>query len=329
MSAYTDAVAALTATTRLEYRLGEASGTTFADSGVDPLNLHLALTKQGTPSMGQGSLLPNAPADLAVLNTAEVPIASRADNGLIDRPTPGTSISLNCWFWAGRQEASATQSLISKASVYNLVIVGSSLRFDIGTTQLLSQRDVVVPNKATMVTATYSPASGMLTYIDGVPLAFQARSGNPPWSSGTTALEIGGLTTFGSQGFYGLMQHVGIWFDRVLTTPEVQGLYQAAVASEGEVAGKSANVFNWSRTVLGVNGSRTYARITNVSDSRIFLTLGASASLNSGVALMPGEKWETPNQSMFYGDGPPPYQGAVSAIAESASGVKRIAIHEE
>ena len=300
------------------YRLNETTGTSFANTNA---TYGLPLTKLGTPTMGS---LPVAPAgnvanDTSIHNTQNSPLAERADNGLLDRPTPGTRLSIVVWCKPTTLETGATQVLVSKASVYKLWLEKSAVLFSVGGSATLdSGSDVVVPDNPLMVAAVHGTTTAEL-YLQASLRATRASAANPTWTN-ATKLEVGGITSAGTSGFLGYEHLVGIWYDRALTAAEIRTLYETSVATEAEIAGVGANVFNWSRQVLASDVDREYARITNVSDSRVDLTFGATATIGGGRPLYPGDYWETPNRRQVL------YTGAVSAIHHHRDGVKRLAL---
>jgi hypothetical protein len=320
MSAYTTAIAALSAANRFYYQLNETSGTSIVDSGPNVLNM----TKSGTPTMGQTSLLPGDPTNTSFFQTQDQPAASRTDNVILDRPnTPGTKLAWCMWATPSLLEIGATQVLWNKGGLGSLSFVGTSIRSVI-TDTLTSSRDIVAPGQVHFVFAAYDFTN--LThkiYLNGVQVASGTPSAAPTWAN-TTPLEIGGITSFGTNGFQGSLQHAAMWYDRTFTLSEVQGLYQIGMTSVAEVAGQGANVFPWSRQVLAANGARTRARLSNDSDTRIYIAQGATATIGGGHILYPGDYIETPRYK-----GGSVYQGAYSAISAAPMGAKRLALVEE
>ncbi len=61
------------------------------------------------------------------------------------------------------------------------------------------------------------------------------------------------------------------------------------------------SVTNSSSTILSSNTNRKYAYIINSSGSNIFLKLGATAVVNQGIAMSPGDKYEITKNNLFLG----------------------------
>ena len=328
MSAYTTAVLAEMAPGKptFFYQMNESSGQYLDTGPTAGAATHLTAIANAGITRNSLSIVPGD-SGASVLNTAETQVAERTHNVLLDQPnSPGTGFTLLAWARPDRVESGGNQVIISKANVYQLLFEGTQIRFDSGTNIIRTGNDMVTPGNVMFIACVYNAAAGALQhkiYLNAVERASGTAVSNPPWTTGSSKLEVGGFSTFGTTGFYGGIQHLVIGYDTYLSVAAIQRIYQAGAASAAEVAGLAANVFPWSRQVIGGNALRKRLRFTNTSDGTIFLSLGVPAVAGGGIALRPGDFWESPK------GGAGVYTGTVHGIHRARSGAKQLAIEEE
>lgn len=322
MSAFTDAMAALTPT--YWYKMNESSGN-FADSGLGgastPLNTLVTPYTYGT-----ASLLPGDPTNTCVSQDKASDIANRVDNGITDHPSPSQTYTWMGWCRPLRLQLGGSplipqvQPIINKFTQYQLSGQDTRLFLAVsGQSPLYTPLDTFVPGNVYFVAATFSgPDQSQKLYINGALSAEQALSAGQTVPLSSQRLRIGGTTDFGSSGFRGEVQHAAIWVNTVLPTGDIQNLYALGVSDEAEVAGQAANVFPWSRQVLAANPARVWVEFSNDSQAVVYLALGDTATAGGGIRIPPD------GHRRIEG-----YTGAISAIHESSLfGAKRLSISE-
>lgn len=310
--------------------LDETSGSTFRDLGT----ANLPLTKNGTPVLGAPSLLPGDPSAASVHNIAAAHFASRADAS-VDHPSGAAALklSLNVWAQPDLITAAGSQLLFSKPNTYQLLALGTGIRFDVGNVgnsspggQYLGPNDYVAPDGRAMYTAVWDGAvDQQRIYRNGLLIGQRtwAEGSMMPWTD-TGALLLGGFGAF-AIGFQGFVQKPALWVGTALTVAQIRQMYEAGEAGVAEVAGQLGLAFPWARKILDGTSSRERLDLTNLDDVSVSVGIGGPPPVGGGHVLAPrGGRYTTPVLP-----GAPVETGDVWVVHHGPSGAKRVAVHQQ
>jgi hypothetical protein len=175
-------------------------------------------------------------------------------------------------------------------------------------------KGVIAPLTPIFLCQTYD-GSNLKLYFDAVLVAQTPLSGNLAAGSEDFLL---GASNFGSalvNGLVGAVQHPFLC-SAAAAVGQLRAIHQAAFATAAEVIGNSIQAYPWPRLAVPA-GSRTYAVLSNGSDSNVWACKGGTSvcAVGSGVLLEPGGAYRFDN-----------YSGELSVISENYMGGKTIGI---
>jgi hypothetical protein len=299
MSLYDDAVA-LTANSSQTggappgplfwYRLDDSAGSaTYADSGEG----NLPLTTFGSVTEGNTTIMPGDDDGASMAQAKDSQMASRADNVLLDRPA-ASPVTVLAWFRPDTLRPA--QTIVAKPSMYGFSVInrGQIRCFVEGQADLLGPTDLIVAGGLYCVCMVWNPTAQnggpfFRLFVNGVQVAGRAVAAGQSIAGVTSSFFVGGQNALGSDGLWGRLQQVSVWYDDLVLS-SVQGLYQYGARSQAEVAGLSKSVFPFPVKVSDANPSGAPRRVVNDSDHTIYVAEDPSSTPTAIV----GGGWRIP-----------------------------------
>lgn len=289
----------------MSYRFDEADGAAvYVNSGAGGASLNL--DRNGTSAQvtgGHDSLIPSDAAGNAIFQAKDSPAARRNDNVLLDRPV-AQAVSIVAWVRPMTQRSA--MMVVGKPAQYALSMdAGGKLRGIVsGQTDLNSPTGVVWPGERFCIADVWDPNGAFAEgrrwalSVDGLEKISRTLGSGLSIPTGTQRFEVGGQDVVGSDGFWGYIDQVDVWY-AALHLSDIQTLVSVGHNTIAETYGSKMNVFAFSRLVAPEGPA--YRKLTNASDTTIFVANAFNATLGD-LPIFPGrDEWV-------------PWTGGISAI---------------